>query len=59
MKNIKLGRMRVSLPVISETSRAGARSQERWERRGFGCSPGSAELTTVMESIEGFEEGTR
>lgn len=57
MKNIKLGRMRVSLPVISETSRAGARSQERWER--FGCSPGSAELTTVMESIEGFEEGTR
>lgn len=63
MKNIMLVRMRMSLPVISETSkefsRAGARSQERWERRGFGCSPGSAEINAVMEIIEGFEEGTR
>lgn len=38
---------------------AGARSWERWERRGFGCSPGSIELIAVMERTEGFEEGTR
>lgn len=24
-----------------------------------GCSPGSVEIVAVMESIEGFEEGTR
>lgn len=49
--------------MISETSkefsRAGARSQERWERRRFGCSPGSVALTAVMESVKVFEEGTR
>lgn len=54
MENMRLVRMRTSPPVISETSKglsgAGARSQERRERRGFGCSPGSVELTAVMES---------
>lgn len=49
--------------MISETSKefgmAGARSRERWEMRGFGCSPGRIELVAVMESIEGSEGGTR
>lgn len=63
MKNLRLVRMRMSLSVTSETSkefgRAGARSQERWERRALGYSPGGVELTAVMESIDGFDEGTR
>lgn len=49
--------------MISETSKefgmAGARSRERWETRGFGCSPGRIERIAVMESIEGSEGGTR
>lgn len=64
MENIRLVRMRRSLPAISNQQGV----QQGWsqksgemgeERRGFGCSPSSIEFPAVMESIEGFEEGTR
>lgn len=45
--------------ISKEFSMAGAKSQERHRRGGFGDSPGGIELVAVMESTEGLEEGTR
>ena len=51
--------VRLRKETSKEFSMAGASGWERWERRVFGCSPGIIELIAVMESTEGFKEGTR